>query len=46
MNNSRNPTGRIFQRLVAIWQDTRYASQRITAINRPWIAQRASARAN
>jgi hypothetical protein len=40
MNESRNRTGRIFERLVAIWQDTRYASQRLSAINRPWIAQR------
>jgi hypothetical protein len=32
--------------MVAIWQDTRYASQRLTAINRPWIAQRTSARTN
>lgn len=40
MNESRNRTGRIFERLVAIWADTRYASQRLTAINRPWISQR------
>jgi hypothetical protein len=46
MNESRNRTARIFERMVAIWQDTRYASQRITAVNRPWIAQRASARSN
>ena len=46
MNESRTRTGRIFGRLVAIWQDTRYASQRLTAINRPWIAQRTSARTN
>jgi len=44
MNASRTRTGRIFERLAAIWQDTRYASQRLTAINRPWIAQRASRR--
>jgi hypothetical protein len=43
MNKSRNRTGRIFERLTAIWQDTRYASQRLSAINRPWIAQRTSA---
>src|SRR6476659_8606787 len=42
MNESRTRTGRIFERLVAIWQDTRYASQRLTAINRPWIGERAS----
>jgi len=35
MNESRTRTGRIFQRLVAVWQDTRYTSQRRTAINRP-----------
>jgi hypothetical protein len=46
MNQSRTRTGRIFERLAAIWQDTRYASRRLTAINRPWIAQRTSARAN
>ena len=46
MNQSRTRTGRIFERLVAIWQDTRYASQRLTTINRPWIAQRTSARSN
>jgi len=46
MNETRNQTGRIFARLVAIWQDTRYASQRLTAINRPWIAQRTSAQPN
>ena len=46
MNTSHTRTGRIFERLVAVWQDTRYASQRLTAINRPWIAQRASARTN
>ena len=46
MNETRNQTGRIFARLVAIWQDTRYASQRLTAINRPWVAQRTSARPN
>jgi hypothetical protein len=42
MNESRTRTGRIFERLAAIWQDTSYASQRLTAINRPWIAQRTS----
>ena len=46
MNDSRTRTGRIVGRLVAIWQDTRYASQRLTAINRPWTAERANARAN
>lgn len=46
MNETDNRTGRIFERLVAIWQDTRYASQRLTAINRPWIAQRSTARSN
>jgi hypothetical protein len=46
MNESRTRTGRIFDRLAAIWHDTRYASQRLTAINRPWIAQQTSARAN
>ena len=46
MNESHTRTGRIFQRLVAIWQDTHYASQRLTAINRPWIAPRTSARTN
>jgi hypothetical protein len=46
MNESRNRTGRIFERLVAIWQDTRYASQRLTAINRPWIAQQTTTREN
>jgi hypothetical protein len=44
MNESHTRTGRIFTRLVAIWHDTRYASQRLTAINRPWIAQRTSSR--
>ena len=39
MNDSPTRTGRIFDRLAAIWHDTRYASQRLTAINRPWIAQ-------
>ena len=34
MNDSRTRTGRIVQRLVVIWHDTRYASQRLTAINR------------
>jgi hypothetical protein len=46
MNESRTRTGQIFQRLAAIWQDTRYASQRLSAVNRPWIAQRTSAREN
>ena len=46
MNESRTRTGRIFDRLAAVWQDTRYASQRLTAINRPWIAQRTSAQPN
>jgi hypothetical protein len=46
MNESRTRTGRIFDRLAAIWQDTRYASRRLTAINRPWIAKQMSARAN
>ena len=46
MNESRNRTGRIFERLVAIWQDTRYASQRLTVINRPWTAQRTNTRPN
>ena len=46
MNESRTRTGRIFERLAAIWQDTRYASERLTAVNRPWIAQRTSARPN
>ena len=46
MNQSRTRTGRIFNRLTAIWQDTRYASQRLTAINRPWITQRTSAQTN
>ena len=46
MNESRTRTGRIFDRLAAIWHDTRYASQRLTAINRPWIAQRTSAGPN
>ena len=46
MNETSNRTGRIFERLVAIWQDTRYASQRLTAINRPWIAQQSGARSN
>jgi hypothetical protein len=45
MNESPTRAGRIFTRLVAIWHDTRYASQRLTAINRPWIVQRTSARA-
>ena len=39
-NNSRTRTGRIVGRLLAIWQDTHFASQRLTVINRPWIAQR------
>ena len=42
MNESRTRTGRIFERLVAMWQDTQHASQRLTAINRPWIAERTS----
>ena len=46
MNETRNLTGRIFERLAAIWQDTRYASQRLTAINRPWITQRTSTPSN
>ena len=46
MNESPTRTGRFVQRLVAIWHDTRYASQRLTAVNRPWIAQRPSARPN
>ena len=46
MNESRTRTGRIFDWLAAIWHDTRYASQRLTAINRPWITQRTSAQAN
>jgi hypothetical protein len=46
MNKSRNRTGRIFERLAAIWQDTRYASERLSAINRPWVAQRTSARSS
>ena len=46
MNESRTRTGQLFERLVAIWQDTRYASQRLTAINRPWIAHRTSSRPN
>ena len=40
MNNSHSRSGQVIERLVAIWQDTRFASQRLTAINRPWIAQR------
>ncbi len=44
MNESRNRTARIFERMVAIWQDTRYASQRLTAINRPWIGQQKTTR--
>jgi hypothetical protein len=43
MNDSRTRTGRIVGRLAAIWHDTRYASQRLTAINRPWIPERTSA---
>ena len=35
MNESRTRTGWIFDQLAAIWQDTSYASQRLTAINRP-----------
>jgi hypothetical protein len=46
MNKSRNRTGRILERLTAIWQDTRYASQRLSAINRPWTAPRTSARSS
>ena len=46
MNDSRTRTGRIVGRLVAIWHDTHYASQRLTAINRPWITQPASAQTN
>ena len=46
MNESRTRTGRIVGRLVDIWHDTRYASQRFTAINRPWIAQRTRAQTN
>jgi hypothetical protein len=46
MNDSHPRTTQIFGRLIAIWHDTRYASQRLTAINRPWIAQETSARAN
>jgi hypothetical protein len=46
MNESRTRTGRIFDRLAAIWQDTRYASQRLTAVNRPWITQRTNALPN
>ena len=46
MNETRTRTGRIVERLAAIWQDTRYASQRLTAINRPWITQRTSAQPN
>ena len=46
MNESRTQTGRIFARLAAIWHDTRYASQRLTAVNRPWIAQRTNTHAN
>ena len=42
MNESRTRTGWIFDQLAAIWQDTSYASQRLTAINRPWIAERTS----
>jgi len=45
MNASRTRTGRIRDQLAAIWHDTRYASQRLTAINRPWIAQQTSTRA-
>ena len=44
MNESHTRTGRIFTRLVAIWHDTRYASQRLTAINRPWIGQQKTTR--
>jgi hypothetical protein len=40
MNKSHSRTGRVIERFLAIWQDSRYASQRLTAINRPWIAQR------
>ena len=39
MNDSPTRTGRLVDRLAAIWHDTRYASQRLTAINRPWITQ-------
>ena len=46
MNDLRTRIGKIFERLAAIWQDARYASQRLTAINRPWIAQRTSAQPN
>ena len=44
MTESPTRTGRIFDRLADIWQDTRNASQRLTALNRPGIAQRTSAR--
>ena len=45
MNTSPTRTGRLVDRLAAIWHDTRYASQRLTAIHRPWIARQTSARA-
>jgi hypothetical protein len=41
MNTSHSQTGRVIERLADIWQDCRYASQRLAAINRPWIAERA-----
>jgi hypothetical protein len=39
MNGSHGRTQRIVKQLVEIWRDSRYASQRLTAINRPWIGE-------
>jgi hypothetical protein len=46
MNTSHSRTERIVKQLAEIWRDSRHASQRLTAINRPWIAQQTTTREN
>ena len=45
MNKSHSRTERMIKQLAEIWRDSRYASQRLTTINRPWIAQQTPKRA-
>jgi len=46
MNKSHSRTERIVKQLAGVWRDSRYASQRLTPINRPWIAKKTTTRAN
>jgi hypothetical protein len=44
MNTSHSRTERIVIQLAEIWRDSRHASQRLTAINRPWIGKQTTPR--